>query len=258
MSILTADDHLSIASQLLYPLIYKNAMMTGFYRFLIATLLNGALPGKQYWSVYSPSTHSQGHSIFQFDQFKKGTVMFRNRTSRQVLLNYNLMQGQLQFIHDNGDTLLFTNKYLIDKVVIDHQVFVVGVTDQDHDLELVNLYSAASLAKLTKLVAGGSSSSSSNQQFKASSSSTPSSLLVSSQPGEFQWQNTTLPLDWHRKTVYYLIDANGRSYPASQKSLHRLYQRQWSTVRAYLKAHSIDYSDLEDISHLLAFLDGKD
>ena len=225
---------------------------------LITTLFYGSSSGKRNESVYEPVAVSQSQSIFEFNTFKKATVVFRNKASSHVLMNYNLLHGQLQFINENADTLLLTNKYLIDQIIIENRVFVLGATEQDNDLEIICEYARAGLAKLNKLVLGGNASSGSAQQFRASSSSIPSSLFITNQTGEFQWQNTTLSPDGHLKSIFYLLDANRRAYPMSQKSLHRLYPRQWSVLRTYVKTHTINYSNQEDMLRLLAYLEAND
>lgn len=255
------DLHLSIDYQLLYFILFysKHTMMTLLYSLWMITLLNWPSSTYQFGLYQSPKVVSQGLSIFQFDTFKKGIVIFRNQSSRQVLINYNFMHGQLQFINEHADTLLFTNKYLIDKVIIDNREFVLGTTDQDNDLEIVNVYSTIRLAKLNKLTERGNLRSSSAQQFKSnSSSSIPNSLFITNQTSEFQWQNTALSPDWELKTSYYLIDANRRIYVSSQKSIHRLYQRQWSAVQTYNRTHPMDYSNQDNVMGLLSHLEAND
>jgi hypothetical protein len=201
-------------------------------------------------SVYS------SEYAFRFENFKEGVIHFRNKTFRRVPMNYHLGHGKIQFIDGHGDTLLLTNKYLIDRVLINGREFILASKDDDNDLEIVSAFSQGRIGMLTKYIESTNSTSASSQKYWDNpSSSVPSSLYISNANSEFQWQNTVLPLTDRLKITYHFIDTNGIISPVSQKTLSKLYAKKSKDLKRYLRSTSVDYTSLSDIQSVVSYLD---
>jgi hypothetical protein len=222
--------------------------------FLTSLLLVGSL------NYHAPtnlpkSADSLAH-VFRFESFKESVIHFRNRTFRKVLMNYHLGQGKIQFIDGHGDTLLLTNKYLIDRILIGGREFIPAHKDADSDLEIVAAFSQGRIAKITRYIENTNSTSASSQKYSDNaSSSMPTSLYISNANSEFQWQNTVLPLNDRLKITYHFVDSNGIISPISRKTLSRLYAKQIKDLKRYLSSTTVDYSNLHEIQNVVSYLD---
>lgn len=222
--------------------------------FLITLLLLGSLKYPAPTKVLK-SVDSLVHA-FRFEDFKESVIYFRNKTSRKVLANYHLGHGKIQFINGRGDTLLLTNKYLIDRVLVSGREFILAPKDEDNDLEIVSAFSRGRIGMITKYVENTKYTSTSSQKYLDNpTSSIPTSLYISNANSEFQWQNTVLPVKSRLKTTYHFIESNGIISPVSQKNLFRLYAKKNKDLKRYLKSTSIDYSNLRDIQSIVSYLD---
>src|ERR1700712_5283487 len=59
-----------------------------------------------------------GHEIYLYPAFTTGTVAFRDGKMSQAKLNYNFLNGEVQFINDTGDTLSLANELTIKYLTI--------------------------------------------------------------------------------------------------------------------------------------------
>ena len=191
---------------------------------LMSLLLFGSLKYPAPTNVLK-SVDSVFHA-FRFENFRESVIYFRNRTSRKVLVNYHSGYGKLQFINGHGDTLLLTNKYLIDRILVSGCEFILAPKDEDNDLEIVSAFSQGRIGMITKYVDNTNPASTSSPKFLDNpSSSIPTSLYISNANSEFHWQTTVLPLKSRFKTTYHVVDSNGIIAPVSKKNLFKLYSK---------------------------------
>ncbi|MCF0075681.1 hypothetical protein LZD49_34740 [Dyadobacter sp. CY261] len=221
---------------------------------LMSLLLFGSLKYPAPTNV--PESVDSVFHAFRFENFRESVIYFRNKTSRKVLVNYHLGFGKLQFINGHGDTLLLTNKYLIDRIIVSGCEFILAPKDEDNDLEIVSAFSQGRIGMITKYVDNTNPASTSSQKYLDNpSSSIPTSLYISNANSEFHWQNTVLPLKRRLKTTYHFVDSNGIISLVSQKSLFKLYAKKNKDIKRYLRSTAIDFSNLLDIQRVVSYLD---
>ena len=63
--------------------------------------------------------------IYHYPNFMKGEIFFRNNTTSHARLNYNYLNGEIEFITSNNDTLAIAKEQMlnIQRVVIDTSTF---------------------------------------------------------------------------------------------------------------------------------------
>lgn len=61
--------------------------------------------------------------LYEYAEFKKGTVFFYNEPASEAKINYHRFLGEMQFIAFNGDTLTIDNEETIRLITIDKDSF---------------------------------------------------------------------------------------------------------------------------------------
>ena len=59
-----------------------------------------------------------------------------------------------------------------------------------------------------------------------------------------------------RQQIYYFINQNNLTFPASRKSILKLFPKQKSAVEKYLDEHPVQFNQEEDLRALLEFCAG--
>lgn len=191
---------------------------------------------------------------YMFRHFKKATVRFRNGTRTEALVNYHYLDGQLRFLNPGGDTLVFTAKYLIDRVEASGRTFLLT---ENLDMEVIAVSGRFQLAMSVRPEARGTRLSHSGQQFSASMGNTvPGSLMVTNQDGQFQWQNNAPGHDWGVKTSFFLIDQNKITHRASRRSFMKVFSRERRRVARFIRENRVDFRREADLQTLLVFCGG--
>ncbi|WP_229207845.1 hypothetical protein [Dyadobacter beijingensis] len=191
---------------------------------------------------------------YRFPEFGKGTVYFRNGTRREAFLNYHRIQGQMQFLSLQADTMLFTGKYLIDRIETAGRTFLL--TEKDSDMEVIDVAGDVMLAARTQSEAAGNGLSHSGQHYSASAGEGSPGLLVSNREGNFQWQNNASGQPSRVKTTYFLMDRNRIVRPASRRTFLTVYARHRRGLARYMSRNRIDYNNEADLRKLIGFCAG--
>jgi len=190
--------------------------------------------------------------IYHYPNFTEGKIFFRNNTVSDARLNYNYLNGEIEFISPNNDTLAISKKQMLDieRVVIDTSTFFYN----DGYLELVAQSPVGRLLKKEMYVVF--------KREKIGGYGQPSSTSAIDSYGSFQEaygtrqfnlkvrENITLVL----RTNYYFGDQYHVTLPANKKNLYKVFRSKKNLIDSYLADNGVDFRKSADIKKLFAFL----
>lgn len=190
--------------------------------------------------------------IYHYPNFIAAQIFFRNNTVSDALLNYNYLNGEIEFISPDNDTLAISKKQMLDieKVVVDTSTFFYN----DGYLELVDQNDVGRLLKKQMYVVA--------KREKIGGYGQPSSTSAIDSYGSFQEsygirqynlkvrENITLVL----RTNYFFGDRYHVILPANKKNLYKIFRSKKKLIDSYLAANNVDFRKPADIKKLFAFL----
>jgi len=190
--------------------------------------------------------------IYHYPNFKIGKIFFRNNTITDARLNYNYLNGEVEFISPNNDTLAISKEQMLNiaRVIIDTSTFFYN----KGYLELVAQNSVGRLLKkqqfdvLKREKIGGYGQPSSTSaiesygSFKESYGTRQFNLKVR--------ENITLVL----KTNYFFGDQYHEVLPATKKNIYKVYPTKKELIDSYLKENEVDFKKPEDLKRIFFFL----
>lgn len=190
--------------------------------------------------------------IYHYSNFIAGKIFFRNNTVSDARLNYNYLNGEIEFISPNNDTLAISKKQMLDieRVVIDTGTFFYN----DGYLELVAQSDVGRLLKKEMYVVfkrekiGGY-----DQPSSTSAIESFSSFKESYGTRQFDLkvrENITLVL----RTNYFFGDQYHVMLPANKKNLYKVFRSKKDLIDSYLANNDVDFRKSADIKKLFAFL----
>jgi hypothetical protein len=190
--------------------------------------------------------------IYHYPNFTAGKIFFRNNTNSDARLNYNYLNGEIEFITPNNDTLAIGREQMLnmERVVIDTSTFFYN----NGYLELVAQSSVGKLLKkqmfevVKREKIGGYGQPTSTSAVGSYGSFTKNygaqafNLKVS--------ENITLAL----KTNYFFGDQYHVILPANKKNIYKVYRAKSDLIDSYLKENAVDFKKPEDLKKIFAFL----
>ena len=190
--------------------------------------------------------------IYRFPNFTEGKIFFRNNTFSDARLNYNCLNGEIEFISPQNDTLAISKKQMlnIEKVVIDTNTFFYN----NGYLELVAQSAVGKLLKkqmfdvLKREKIGGY-----GQPSSTSAIQSYSSFKENHGAREFNLkvrENITLVL----KSNYFFGDQYHLILPANKKNIYKVYSSKKGLIDSYLKENAVDFKKPRDLKRIFDFL----
>lgn len=190
--------------------------------------------------------------IYHYPQFTYGKIFFRNNTTSDARLNYNYLNGEIEFIAPNNDTLAIAKEQMLNivRVAIDTNTFFYN----NGYLELVAENAVGKLlkkqmfdvVKREKIGGYGQPSSTSAIESYGSFTQTYGEQAFNLKVRE----NITLVL----KTNYFFGDQYHVILPANKKNIYKVYRSKKSLIDLYLKENDVDFKKPEDLRKIFAFL----
>ena len=192
--------------------------------------------------------------IYRFPNFKEGKVYFRDGTITSANLNYNFLNGHIEFLSANGDTLALVKEQILNlkTVIIDSSQFyyhnVYGYMEQIVNNETGKVLKKQDYKVFKREKIGGYEQPSSTTAIESYSSFTSAdgSILTSLSVRE----NITLK----KVKLYFLGDQYNTFLPANKKNLLRLYPKNKAQLQSYLNKTEVDFNDEADLRKLMASL----
>ncbi len=190
--------------------------------------------------------------IYHYPNFIAGKIFFRNNTVSDARLNYNYLNGEIEFISPDNDTLAISKKQMLDieRVVIDTSTFFYN----DGYLELVAQSDVGRLLKKGMyVVAKREKIGGYDQPSSTSAIDSYSSFKESYGTRQFDLkvrENITLVL----RTNYFFGDQYHAVLPANKKNLYKVFRSKKDLIDSYLANNDVDFRKSTDIKKLFAFL----
>ncbi len=186
---------------------------------------------------------------YLYPEFSSGTVFYRDgRPPGSARLNFNLLEREMQFLTPTGDTLALAEEQTIRQIKLRDEAYMY---DQNGNiLTLLGSYGDVTLAvdhslKIANVDKEGgygiSSGASSIRTYNSYPTGTGSTAKLE-QKGDVVFSH---------QRVLMLINKNNLAFPASRKSVLKMYPKQKSAIEDYLREHSVQFNDAEDLKKLL-------
>jgi hypothetical protein len=199
--------------------------------------------GQKLFEVVTPG------KIYRYPAFVHGTIHFKDGSQTNARLNYNFLNGEVEFISLKGDTLAIAKEQMLNirHVVIDTSLFYF---DDGYLEEVVSAKNGKLLKKQMYKVTKRERIGGYEQPSSTSAIDTYSSFTNN---GQFNYnltvrENITLV----KTTDYYFGDQYNTFLRANKKNLLRLFSKQQQKIEAYLRENTVDFKNSEDLKKLLA------
>ncbi|GAA4428523.1 hypothetical protein GCM10023188_12800 [Pontibacter saemangeumensis] len=190
---------------------------------------------------------------YRYPSFQKGKVVYINGSSSPAMINYNFLLEEMQFIDPKGDTMSMAGGPTIQSVLVGESTYLYNT--QEGFLEVVADNSRVKLGKRQKLgFAGAEKVGAYNQSSGASSIRNTSTYVDANSKGYKLVQKGDVLFT--EKVDYLLVDQNNLFYKVNKANLLRLFPAHKKEILGYLKEHSPDLNDEEDLKELLRFCNG--
>lgn len=187
----------------------------------------------------------KANALYQYPQFKEAQVTLKSGSSGTVLMNYNRLLGDMQFINGKGDTLALDKANDVAAITIGKDTFFYS----EGYLKLLDDPSVR-IAKKTVLrianrerIGGMGEVSEGSTMYGSMYSSYGVKDLVASEA-----------LSFSDHTSYYIGDRFNNFKPLNRKNLRNYYSKQVRQLDAYLKENPVNFFQEEDVQRLISFL----
>lgn len=183
---------------------------------------------------------------YRFVEFTEGIVFFRNGSYAKPKLNYNLLNGEMEYL-DINDTLSISNPESIMLIAIVSDTFYY---DQGY-LEVIfsgNLKVAKKqyfeLKQVQKKDSYGSSgSNSATDSYSSIETISDTYKLVTNQDRTFE-----------KKVKYYLTSSYDEFVSFNKKKVMQLFPQNKDAIQNYIKSEKINFESESDLLKFAAFL----
>jgi hypothetical protein len=185
--------------------------------------------------------------MYKYPEFTLANVSFKDGLSLQAKLNYNSVYGEMQFIDPRGDTLSIADEKNVRWIAAKNDTFYF----YEGWLELVANNNTIKLAKKKMFEI-------SNKE-KIGGMDIPAFGAIETNTKSTASQHTRdliakEKLTYTEYITYYFADRFNNFFPASKKSLLKIYGRDEKKIEQYLKDNKINFSSEEDLKQLCNFL----
>ena len=184
--------------------------------------------------------------IYKYPSFKQSIVLFLNGNEGNGLLNYNFLNGEMEFISATGDTVALDDERTIKKIWIDEDTFYF-------DKGYMNVIAGYGTKKLAKKQLLGVVDKKNLGAFDFPVSAGTENYGI--------YKNVKLKakadIIMMLEDFYYLGDRQN-FYPFNKKNLLKVYKRKESAITNFLNEQSIDFSNENDLRKLFNYLKNID
>ena len=187
---------------------------------------------------------------YRYGQFRDGKILYQNGASANARFNYNIVLGEMQFIDQRGDTLAVASEPVVRMVGVGSDVFwfdrsqgFMELVGEETPVKLAVKHGLKTVKSERKGGYGQSSGTSAitNYQFYSSGNTSVRALDIKG--------DVLLSKD----KSFFLIDQNGRAWPANRASVLKVFSKQRDTLKTYLDRESIDFKQQDDMKKLLKY-----
>ncbi len=188
---------------------------------------------------------------FMYPGYLDGTVRFKDNSSGEAKMNYNLITNQIYFLNPKGDTLIIAHPETTLDITINSDTFYFYqkgfIKKFTHDVSGPNLYVKPNMKYIGKE--------------KRGAYGTYSGATAANSLSTFSTDNqvtTYLALDenllYEKGEEFYLCDTLNNLFPAKKSSLYAAFPRYVSLIKAFIKKTKIDFYKKDNLLDLLDYI----
>ena len=200
----------------------------------------------------SISDVAKPEKLYRYPDFRNGKVFFRDGTITSAKLNYNYLNGEVEFI-SGKDTLAIVKEQVLNlrDIEIDTAKFYYsgGYLEQVANIDNRKILKKQEYKVSKREKIGGYEQPSSTTAIESYSSITDSHGMMNTKL--IVRENITLV----RPPQYFIGDQYNTFLPANKKNFLRLYQKNKAQIERYFRSNDVDFKKLEDLKKLLASIE---
>lgn len=178
--------------------------------------------------------------------FTESTLVYANGSSADGKVNICLLDNSVRFINPSGDTLLLANADFVSSVMAGDTLLIQR---DGQFVKCISLYGDLSLCERRSFTFSEPDEDAGYSGIPATS--TAKQVRVQS-VDYARTYGREVEIPWKLKTEYVLDDGS-RTIPARRSSFIKLFPECADQVRAFIKEHSVDFKDLDDLVGLFQY-----
>jgi hypothetical protein len=216
--------------------------------FTVAITLNAQLAERIVVKAGDNIAEAMGpNGYFRFPKFTEGILVLKNGSKSRGVFNYNIMNGEMQYIDSKGDTMAIAVPGDIADITIGENTKFIYVNNSF--LEIISSTPQAKLAKKIKVTVENDKKGGYGQSSQTSSQD---------QYTQFTSDSRVVYLSYDialtKRTSYYWLDNKNETQPATKKNALRLVVRDnQAKLETFIEENKINFSKDEDLRKLLTF-----
>lgn len=191
--------------------------------------------------------------IYQYAQFSPGKIIFMDRTSMNAVLNYNYLNGEIEFIAATKDTLAIAKEQMLNikQIILNGDTFYYN----NGYMQQVMQTSFGKIAKKKTLVV--------LERKKIGAYDRPSSTTNLESIGYFRdyFGSTTVTSVRAPENItlgyvnqFYLGDQYNAFLPANKKNLQKIFFTKKEMINTYLRENDVDFRNIDHLKKMLLYL----
>jgi hypothetical protein len=206
---------------------------------------------KQYFKINS-ITRDNGalaQSIYKYEKFSDGDIVFKREPVANGLLNYNYLSGKIEFITSKGEILELARPETINYIALNADSFFY--TKKNY-AEKVSHYPGINVYKVEAIKFNGREKKGAYGTYVTTSAASSISSVTELTPQ----QNLAIDENTIYVTsyIFYLSEDSKNFYPASKKNFYKMFPGKEELIGKYLKNKKMNFNNAEDLVALLASL----
>ena len=185
---------------------------------------------------------------YRYPGFIDGTVVFKNGATTDAKLNYNLLSGEMEYIHSR-DTLAISNPIDINYIAL-----------QEEDTFFYNRKSYLELIFSDKIKVALKQNITLKQVLKHDSYGVSGSGSATESINSLQTTGNSYKLIVNQDRVFqkisefFLTTSSGEFVPFTKKKILQLFPQKKEAIHEYLKSNKVDFESKNDLVRLVGFL----
>ena len=190
------------------------------------------------------------NDIYQYPSFKPGSVFFFDGSTSIANLNYNFLNGEIDFINPSGDTLSLADTKRIKFITIDKDTFYV----QDGYVQVIAGYKTKKLAIKRQLGLA------TTKKLGVYDQPTYSGAVTYGSYGDALGVRKLVvkeDIELTLRSTYYIGDRQ-EFFLANKKNFLNVYPKKERELIAFVNDHKIKFSKEEDLRMLFDYLNEVD
>jgi len=190
--------------------------------------------------------------IYKYQNFSRGKIFFKDKTSNEALLNYNYLNGEIEFINRNNDTLAIAEHQMLN---IQHVVLNKDTFYYDNGyLQQVLKTPAGRVAQRQMLVILKKEKLGAYNQ-PTSTTNAESMVVFRDYYGSTSTHNLKVRENITMAFVNQFYFGDHYSFlPASKKNLLKFFPSKKEVLNNYFRENDVDFKNSADLQKLFLFL----